>query len=156
MLIKRVLTLTDGSSISRNAMKYAVEICNQFGAELYLLTVIEKAPSFVTAELSQHFFEQAETALRKEVQSCSGYCETSGLKCRGEVRSGVVFEEIVAYAEEMDADLIVMSTHGRSGLSHVLLGSVAERVVRRAPCPVMTIRPTAKDWQISNQGTCEI
>lgn len=156
MLIKKVLALTDGSPISRNALKYAVEICNQLGAELHLLTVIEKAPSYVTAQVGKEYFEQAEAALREEVGSCSGYCETSGLSCHGEVRSGIVFEEIITYAEEVDADLIVMSTHGRSGLSHVLLGSMAEKVVRHAPCPVMTIRPKAKDWEIGRQGSCEL
>jgi nucleotide-binding universal stress UspA family protein len=58
-----------------------------------------------------------------------------------EIRIGVPFLEIIRYAKEQDIDLIVVGTHGRSGLSHVLLGSVAERVVRKAPCPVLTVHP---------------
>jgi nucleotide-binding universal stress UspA family protein len=58
-----------------------------------------------------------------------------------EVQSGPPFVEIVRYAKEHDVDLIVMGTHGRTGIAHALIGSVAEKVVRKAPCPVLTVRP---------------
>ena len=57
------------------------------------------------------------------------------------VRTGVPFLEIIRYAKELEIDLIVLGTHGRTGLAHVLLGSVAERVVRKSPCPVLTVHP---------------
>ncbi len=155
MLIKKVLTLTDGSELSRTALRYAVEICQQFNAELYLLTVMDKVPSYLDAEVSHEIFERMEDILRNEVANCSGYCETAGLQCKSEVRTGLPYEEIIKYTKEIDADLIVMGTHGRSGISHILLGSVAEKIVRHAPCPVLTVRPTAKDWEISQQGSCE-
>jgi nucleotide-binding universal stress UspA family protein len=155
MAFQNVLALTDGSEFSRKALRYAVEICHRFGARLYLLTVIEKPPSFVTGEVSREILEATEDALRSELGTCSIYCETSGLSCHAEVRKGHAFEEIIRYAEEIDADLIVMSTHGRTGLPHVLLGSVAGKVVRHAPCPVMTIRLHAKELELGPQGSCD-
>ncbi|MBW1645231.1 MAG: universal stress protein [Deltaproteobacteria bacterium] len=156
MLIKKVLTLTDGSELSRCALRYAVEIARQFDAELYLLTVIEKIPSYIDAVISREVMEKMEEALRDEVVNCSGYCETAGLKCQGEIKYGIPHEEIIKYAREIDADIIVMATHGRSALAHVLLGSVAEKVVRHAPCPVLTVKPDNKDWEINRPGNCDV
>ena len=147
MLIKKVLTLTDGSELSRFALHYAVEIAQQFEAELYLLTVIDKIPSYIDAVISREVMEKMEQALRDEMVNCSGFCETSGVKCQSEIKYGIPYEEIIKYAREIDADIIVMTTHGRSALAHILLGSVAEKVVRHAPCPVLTIKPGIKDWK---------
>ena len=148
MLIKTVLALTDGSQNSRNALRYAVEICHKFDAELHILSVVEDMPSYINLEVGAEFMANIQETIRNEVVTCAGYCETSGIKCRGEIRHGVPYEEIVAYAEEIDADLIVMSTHGHTGLSHILLGSVAEKIVRHSPCPVLTTRLDTKDWDI--------
>lgn len=104
MLIKKVLTLTDGSELSRVALRYAVEICRQFNAELYLLTVMDKVPSYLDAEISHEIFERMEDILKNEVANCSGYCETAGLECKSEVRTGLPYEEIIKYTEEIDAD----------------------------------------------------
>ena len=157
MLIKKVLTLTDGSRNSRSALRYAVEICRKFDASLHLLSVVEDMPSYVNLEVGADFFNKIQDSIRAEVVSCSGYCETSGITCEGEIRHGVPYEEIVNYAREIGADLIVMATHGHTGLSHILLGSVAEKVVRHAPCPVLTTRVDMdKDWDISQPGTCAV
>jgi nucleotide-binding universal stress UspA family protein len=156
MLINKVLALSDGSEISRNALRYAVEICNQFGCQLYLLTVVDQVPSSLDAEISKETFERLEGQLRQEMDKCSEYCETTGLACRSEVRQGVAYEEIVKYAKEKEIDLIVAATHGRSGLSHILLGSVAEKIVRHAPCPVLTVRPTSKDWDMQTPDACKL
>jgi len=156
MLIKKVLVLTDGSQNSRSALRYAVEICRNFKASLHLFSVIEDLPSYATLEVGSEFISQVQETIKSEVVSCSGYCETSGVACEGEIRHGVPYEEIINYAKEIDIDLIVMATHGHSGLSHFLLGSVAEKVVRHAPCPVLTTRVDNKDWDISKPGTCEV
>jgi len=152
MLIKTVLALTDGSQNSRNSLRYAVEICHKFDAALHILSVIEDMPSYINLEVGAEFMANIQETIKNEVVTCSGYCETSGIKCTGELRHGIPYEEIVAYAEEIDADLIVMSTHGHTGLSHILLGSVAEKIVRHAPCPVLTTRLGAKDWDMP---TCD-
>ncbi len=156
MLIKKVLVLTDGSQNSRSALRYAVEICRNFGASLHLLSVIEDMPSYATLEVGSEFISKVQEAIKSEVVSCAGYCETSGITCDGEIRHGVPYEEIINYAKEIDVDLIVMATHGHSGLSHILLGSVAEKVMRHAPCPVMVTRIDNKDWDITKPGTCEV
>ena len=148
MLIKTVLALTDGSQNSRNALRYAVEICRKFDASLRILSVIEDMPSYINLEVGAEFMANIQETIRSEVITCSGYCETSGIDCIGEIRHGIPYEEIVAYAEEIDADLIVMSTHGHTGLSHILLGSVAEKIVLHAPCPVLTTRLDTKHWDI--------
>lgn len=156
MLIKKVLVLTDGSQNSRSALRYAVEICRNFDASLHLLSVIEDMPSYATLEVGSEFISKVQEAIKSEVVSCAGYCETSGITCDGEIRHGVPYEEIINYAKEIDVDLIVMATHGHSGLSHILLGSVAEKVMRHAPCPVMVTRIDNKDWDITKPGTCEV
>lgn len=69
-----------------------------------------------------------------------------GVSVVREIRVGTPFVEIVRYAKSSDVDLIVIGTHGRSGLAHVLLGSTAERVVRKAPCPVLSVRPEGHDF----------
>ena len=148
MLIKTVLALTDGSKNSRSALRYAVEICRNFEASLHILSVVEDMPSYINLEVGEEFMAKIQETIKSEVVNCSGYCETSGIQCTGMIRHGVPYEEIVAYAEEIDADLIVLSTHGHTGLSHILLGSVAEKIVRHAPCPVLTTRLDTKGWDI--------
>ena len=156
MLIKKVLVLTDGSQNSRSALRYAVEICRNFEASLHLLSVIEDMPAYATLEVGSEFMLKIQETIRSEIVSCSGYCETSGIACDGEIRHGVPYEEIINYAKEIDVDLIVMATHGHTGLSHILLGSVAEKVMRHAPCPVMITRIDNKDWDIPKSDTCEV
>lgn len=148
MLIKKVLALTDGSQNSRSALRYAVEICRKFDAALYLLSVVEDMPAYINLEVGAEFMANIQETIKSEVVNCSGYCETSGISCKGEIRHGVPSEEIIDYAKEIDADLIVLATHGHTGLSHILLGSVAEKIVRYAPCPVLTTRIDNKDWDI--------
>ena len=70
-----------------------------------------------------------------------------GIDVRKVVRTGVAFVEIIDYAKTEGIDLIVMGTHGRSGIEHILIGNVAEKVVRKSPCPVMTIRPKGKEFK---------
>ena len=156
MPVNKVLVLTDGSEISRQALQYAVEFSSRFDADLYLLTVIEPLPSYVSAKVTKDLLDAAEAKMQQEVKTCSGYCETSGITCQSTVRKGVPHETITDYAREIDADLIVLSTHGRSGISHVLMGSVAEKVVRHADCPVLTIRPGGKSWDFGVQGSCQL
>lgn len=156
MPAKKVLVLTDGSDVSRQALRYAVEFCNRFDADLYLLTVIEPLPSYVGAKVAKDILDGAEAKMQQEVKTCSGFCETSGTVCRSTVRKGVPHETITGYAREIDADLIVLSTHGRSGIAHALMGSVAEKVVRHANCPVMTVRPEGKSWDFGAQGSCTL
>jgi nucleotide-binding universal stress UspA family protein len=156
MSAKKVLALIDGSEISRQAIRYAVEICDRFNAELFLLTVIEPLPSYVEAKVAKDLLNEAEDRMQQEIRTCSSYCETAGIGCRSTVRRGVPYLAITDFAREIDADLIVLSTRGRSGVSKALLGGVAEKVIRFADCPVMTIRPDGRNWDFEKQGSCPL
>ncbi|HDS17304.1 MAG TPA: universal stress protein [Proteobacteria bacterium] len=156
MLFKKVMALTDGSRNSRSALRYAVEICRNFKAPLYILSVVEDLPTYVNIEVGSEFFSKVQDSIQAEVENCAAYCKASGISCQGEVRHGVPYEEIVNYAKEIGAGLIVMATHGHTGLSHILLGSVAEKVIRHAPCPVLTTRIDDQDWDITEAVSAEV
>ncbi|MGC1275393.1 MAG: universal stress protein [Planctomycetaceae bacterium] len=142
--IRRILHPTDFSERSEAAWKYAELLANRFGSELVLLHVLQE-PIAVLPESSlavappainlPELMDAAEQGLGKfEAAAPATIVDRT-------VRNGPAAEEIVHYAKEAGADLIVLGTHGRTGLAHVLLGSVAEKVVRKAPCAVLTVRP---------------
>lgn len=141
--ITRIVAATDFSKGSRAALKYADMLRRQTGATLHVLHVVEDPtitgmwPDVYLAELPDlraELVAHARTTLRAETRTLRVPRVTT------EVAVGPTAQVIAAMAEHHRADLIVMGTHGRTGLSHVLLGSVAERVVRLAPCPVLTVR----------------
>lgn len=137
--LRRILAPTDFSEYSTEAMEYAIALAEKFDAELHLLHVLEmhagSTPVFAGGlALTPRVQESREAAEKALLQIASD---------RQAVRATVVgppFLEILRYARDNNIDLIVMGTHGRSGLAHVLVGSVAERVVRKSSCPVMTVR----------------
>lgn len=143
--LQRLLVTTDFSKFSDHALSYACAIAQQFGAELHLLHVLEDLggllpePGVFVPASSEDVAALKETTL-KELEKLPPAELAKDLAVVREVRQGSAFVEIVRYAREKDIDLIVIATHGRTGLAHVLLGSVAERVVRKAPCPVLTVR----------------
>jgi len=147
--LAKILAATDFSDDSVRALGYAEELARKFGAEIVLLHVDqplapvmlapEFGPSFDTGAMSRIAEEQRLLA-QKELDKIVGRLRDSGLKARSLLRVGAPFLEIINAAQTENADLIVMGTHGRSGLTHVLLGSVAERVVQKSPCAVLTIR----------------
>ncbi len=150
---KRILALTDGSQNSRSALRYAITISKKFAASLDVLLVIEDIPPYISLEIDDEFILRIQETMRREVEDCISFCRKSGIEARGVVRHGVPYEEITSYAEEHDVDLIVMATHGHTGLSHILLGSVAEKVIHHASCPVLTTRidEESKDWDIERE-----
>ena len=116
--IRTILAPTDFSPHAEKAVRFACGLAERFEAELHLLHV------------------QSRQALSESLAPSWGRPRSVVTV----VRWGTPVEEIVAYAREASVDLIVIATHGRTGLSHVLLGSVAERMIREAPCPTLTIR----------------
>lgn len=147
LALKRILFPTDFSEYAREAEEYACAFCRQSGAELFILSVIDislplnpvwGAPIYVSDGLDpRQLREETEHALESRPDPEWGH----GLNIHRAVRNGSPFVEIIRFAREQNIDLIVIGTHGRTGLSHVFLGSVAERVVRQANCPVLTVRP---------------
>jgi nucleotide-binding universal stress UspA family protein len=130
---------------SHNALRYASRLAEQFGATLRLVYVVE--PNVYPADLGfgQVVYPTYEEELVKkgtdELERTAREDVPAGVRAVSKVRTGKPHQEILADAREQKADLIVMATHGHTGVEHILFGSTAERVVRGAPCPVLTIRP---------------
>lgn len=116
------------------ALKYGREFAGRFGAELHVLHVVEDISEL---EDCTHAAERQEGGIlqRLQIEPPAG-----GGKVVREIRKGRPFVEIIAYAREHEIDLIVMSTHGRKSLPHLLIGSETENTVRKAPCPVLVVR----------------
>ena len=146
--IKRLLAPTDFSESSKQALHYAIEFARSFSAELHLLTVIE--PVVYPAEMfSQVGMVDVEAVMEKSSkEEMEGWVKMSandGITTVTAVAHGRPFAEIIRYAQEHQIDLIIVGTHGRSGIDHLILGSTAEKVVRKAPCPVLTVRPEERE-----------
>ena len=145
--IKKILCPTDLSDECRPALAMACEWAKRFGAELHLVHVVDGLTN-PYPYLGPPFNEAAawETMIRQKAHAALGAWPLpagfESLKIVRELRSGSPIVNIVEYAKATGTDLIVMGTHGRSGLSHLLLGSVAENVVRHATCSVLTVRPS--------------
>jgi universal stress protein A len=147
MEIRRILAPTDFSELSTQGLKSALKLAEVFGATLLLLHVVEPppypvegiVPSHLGATLLDDLERQASTDLAVILPETQG----SKVEVTRQVVVGIPNRKIVEVAEEEKSDLIVMTTHGRTGLSHLVMGSVAEKIVRTAPCPVLTIRPTS-------------
>ena len=143
--IQRILLATDFSDDSLKAFPIAQSLAEGFCARLTLIHVVERFP--IDALLGEELTHQT-SAQRIELARARLTGLVADLRKRGGFRADVVvrfgkpFDEIARYAKEMDASLIVVSTHGYTGLKHLYLGSVAERVLRHAPCPVLVVRET--------------
>ena len=139
--IIRILHPTDFTDNSKQAAVYAGFLAQQFDAELHVLHVLEGSMDKIPAP-GEGFPPPGES---RGVRSDEA--ESAGIHCPSDTpvvlatRLGMLSEQIVSYAAEKDMSMIVMGTHGRSGLAHMVVGSVAEGVVRRAACPVLTVRP---------------
>ena len=141
--IKSILVPVDFSDCSRKALQYAIPFAQQHQAAITLLYVVAPPP-YNTGEFGAVNYALIESDMRAAAEEkLKAFAETElATQTQKEwvVRTGSASAEIIAAAQSMPADLIVISTHGRSGIKHVLLGSVAEAVVRRAPCPVLVVR----------------
>jgi nucleotide-binding universal stress UspA family protein len=139
--LDRILAPTDFSDHSGQAVQYACELAKRFGAELRLLHVVQPPSSVIAygAPVPEEVLHPQSEA-QKELESLEVPDAEQIRQVVREIQSGPPFVEIVRYAKANDVDLIVMGTHGRTGIVHALLGSVAEKVVRKAPCPVLTVR----------------
>jgi universal stress protein A len=142
--LQRILVPIDFSNHSMNALNYAISFAKQFKASIDLVYVIEPAVYPADFSLGQIGFPNIEKELQTHVDD-----ELLSLiknDIRGQVvshkavRTGKPFYEINQYAQERDIDLIIIATHGHSGMEHILFGSTAEKVIRKAPCPVLVVR----------------
>ena len=143
--IKTVLVPTDFSDASETALNYGKAMAEAFGASLHLVHVMEDLLAHAwAAEVyvasAPNLREEIERESRLRLEAMLTEAERERLQARVALLSGNPFIEIIRYARTNDIDLIVMGTHGRGPIAHMLLGSVAEKVVRKSPCPVLTVR----------------
>ena len=139
--LKRILVPTDYSETSEVAVKYAIELSKAFNASLHVLHVLDRRePLESDLAFPLGLDGEAEAEARKRLRTAMSEETSKTLKSPEFVlRGGSAVSEIVRYAKERDVDLIVMGTHGRGVVAHGFMGSVAEKVVRTAPCPVLTV-----------------
>jgi nucleotide-binding universal stress UspA family protein len=149
--IKKILVPIDFSDYSKPALLYSAELAGIFGSELILIHIIEPIiypPDFsmgqialppLTIDIDSAATEELEKLIKTELPST--------IMAKILVRTGKPFVEIVDAASEEDVDLIVISSHGRTGVEHILFGSTADKVVQKAPCPVLTLRDPAKGFK---------
>ena len=145
MKIDTILVPTDFSADAQQALSTAKELAKRFDAKLVLLhayhvVVPVAAPMAGAYTLPDGFFEALRAQAVAQVESAARQVESEGIEATGIAVSEPASVSIAAHAERLPADLIVMGTRGLTGLKHVALGSVAERVVRTAPCPVLTVK----------------
>ena len=144
---KRICCPVDFSKPARAALETAVDLARRFDAELTLFHAFAVAGlTFPTGDviLTQNMIDRADSEVDGLLVTWKREAEELGAPKVSTTKAiGIPFVEIVRFAREGHFDLIVMGTHGRTGLKHALIGSVAEKVVRKAPCPVLTVRPKA-------------
>ncbi len=143
--IKTILVPTDFSEASEAALRYGRALADAFGASLHLVHVMEDllahawAAEVYVASMP-NLREEIEKEARERLATMLPEADRAQYRAVVALLAGNPFVEIVRYAKTNDVDLIVMGTHGRGPIAHILLGSVAERVVRKSPCPVLTVR----------------
>jgi len=150
-MFKKIVCPVDFSEFTEEIVTYAVSIAKKFKAELHLFHVIPNLNYFTPYEsfLTPENLVAIENNIGVEVdRDFNKIIKKIDIPVKKITKTGVTFVEIIDYVKTEAIDLIVMGTHGRSGIEHILIGSVAEKVVRKAPCPVLTIRPKNKSFQM--------
>ena len=152
LAIKRILVPTDFSAPSTEATAWAAELAGRFGAGITLVHVYQPVSmilpeGFVLKSVDEiaSLMSALNTALKEAREQLANVAPAVAVD--SVLLEGAPFAEIVRHAREHHFDLIVIGTHGRTGLRHALLGSVAEKVVRKAPCPVLTARPAGHQFE---------
>ena len=149
--LKTILVPTDFSECSNAAVKYGAALAKAFGATLHLFNVVQDpytlpwgADGFAApiGDMLADWEAQAKARLAESIPT------TAAANTIVTTRVGSPYTEIVRYAAQNHIDLIVLGTHGRGAIGHLLLGSVAERVVRTAPCPVLTVRHPQREFVV--------
>jgi len=141
----RILFPTDFSATSEHALSYALSLAKEYGAKLMLLHVIDDTTEAAGFYIPHMSYEKLDTDMKAAAEKMlKGFCikHLKGLEGYSfNVVIGTPYKEIVAAAEEQQADLVVMGSHGRTGIDRLVFGSTTERVLRKSPCPVLTVHP---------------
>lgn len=150
MQLTKIVVPTDFSDASLSALHYAAELARKWEAEIHLLYIVEKLPQILSTvnyeEAKDNFINSVEDSARKKLKELANTSEEDiSTTVKPIMRNGVNYEEIIKYADEVKSELIVIATHGRSGILYTLLGSVAEKVIQLAKCPVLVVKPTDEE-----------
>ncbi len=143
--IKSIMCPVDFSDSSDHALQYAIAFAQSYGATLRLLHVVQPPLMSVPGdpmvpEFSSEVMEDIAAASRHRLDEIAETTRNAVTDVETQIATGSPFVEIISVARDQNVDLIVIGTHGRTGLAHVMIGSVAEKVVRKAPCPVLTVK----------------
>jgi nucleotide-binding universal stress UspA family protein len=146
--IAKIMIPTDFSEYSRHALRYAITLAESFKAKLYLMHAWELAVLVTQQSEAYTALNMVETRAGEEeaLKRLTEEVRSRGIDAEPVFASGRAYSEIVRAAQQLEVDLIVIATHGRKGLSHLVFGSTAERVVRLAPCPVLTVKHPEHDF----------
>jgi nucleotide-binding universal stress UspA family protein len=148
--LKRILVATDFSEPSAVAVNYGRDLGRAYDATLYLLHIVEDMFAFYAADAGLGLADverNLEAAAQRDLDAEVARCDGDSLKVVAAVQRGSnVAQAITEYARTSDIDLIIVGTHGRGAVSRFLMGSVTERVIRSAPCPVLTVRAHERDF----------
>jgi len=145
--IHTILCPVDFSDASRKAVQYAREFAAGMGASIHLLTVVEPRPMAVDITLNYVPLEEdLEKAAAEDLKVILDELVTSGLKAECSIEFGSPADAILDKAEALDVNLLIMGSHGKKGLSRLIMGSVAETVVRKANCPVLIVKSEEKEF----------
>jgi len=146
--IRKILAPTDFSAASKRAFSYALRFAEEPGSKIILLHVLEpETPLTLAGQPAAAAFSEEELSDTEEsLRALADSAKTTGINTRSIVRTGVATHEIVEAAKELDADLIVIATHGFTGWKHFAIGNTAERVARAAPCSVLVVREKEHDF----------
>jgi nucleotide-binding universal stress UspA family protein len=152
-VIKRILFATDFSRWAKRAEDYACALACSWRASLTVLCVAEFSPGLnPDYPVNQQYLADLLKHASSQLADLKGRAERRGIAVTTRAATGIPSEEVITAARAEDSDLIVVGTRGKTGLAHVLLGSTAERVIRGAPCPVLTVRMEQADAE-QNEGT---
>ena len=158
--LKNILVATDFSEPSGVALSYGRDMARSYHARLHVLHVVEDVMMRYNSEVGfavPQLQDELEEAARRDLQALITDDDRQTLSLLPVIETGVnIAEAIVRYAREHEIDLIVTGTHGRGPVKHFLMGSVAERVVRTAPCPVLTVRAHERDFIQPDALMCSV
>ena len=149
--LAKLLVPTDFSEDSEQAARYAVELAKRFQAEIHCVHVVDIPADLLSTSAyymtgpSEQFIDQIREESKKNLEAFADN-NLEGVQVQTAFLEGSPFVEIIRYARNQQIDLVVIATHGRTGLKHVLFGSVAEKVVRKAPCPVLVVKREEHDF----------
>lgn len=139
----KIIVPVDFLNYTDSLVEYSTNLAGKLSAELCLFHVVQESNIYndYIGPTIKHFVPDMLKVAEEKMQKLVDRLNATGTNCTGKVTYGDVVEAIIGYAEEENGDMIILATHGRKGLEKFWLGSVAERVVRSAPCPTLTFTP---------------